>query len=190
VVENGCKVQVVECVEPLIGVIGAWRPRVLTAERVISVCSRDEFRQVVAHEAAHISTRDNLKLMLLVGCPDALALTALGATLIHRWRREVEFAADQRAAGDDPQKRLELAAALIKVARLGDAGLSARHALRMSVALDDVEGRIRQLLAPARATSARLRNALASLALLMPVAALPLYALVHELIENLVRFGL
>ena len=69
-------------------------------------------------------------------------------------------------------------------------GLCSRHMLTMSVALDDVEGRVRQLLAPARATSPRLSKALASLALLTPVAAVPLYALVHELIEILVRFGL
>ena len=190
VVENGCIVQVVDIPKPIVGVIGGWRPRVVVAESVVSACSRDEFRQVVAHEAAHVSTRDNLKLLLLLACPDALAWTVLGAALTERWRTEAEFAADQRATCDDPQKRLELASALIKVARLFDTGLCARHALTMSVALDDVEGRVRQLLAPTRATSPRLSKALASLALLTPVAALPLYALVHELIEILVRFGL
>jgi beta-lactamase regulating signal transducer with metallopeptidase domain len=190
VVENGCIVQVVDIPKPIVGVIGGWRPRVVTTECVISACSREEFRQVVAHEAAHVSTRDNLKLLLLLACPDALAWTVLGAALTERWRTEAEFAADQRATGGDPQKRLELASALIKVARLFDTSLCARHALTMSVALDDVEGRVRQLLAPARASSPRLSKALASLALLTPVAALPLYALVHELIETLVRFGL
>ena len=190
VVENGCIVQVVDIPKPIVGVIGGWRPRVVTTECVISACSRDEFRQVVAHEAAHVSTRDNLKLLLLLACPDALAWTVLGAALTERWRTEAEFAADQRATGDDPQKRVELASALIKVARLFDTSLCARHGLTMSVALDDVEGRVRQLLAPTRATSPRLSKALASLALLTPVAALPLYALVHELIETLVRFGL
>src|SRR5215472_10215279 len=172
-VESGCIVQVVDIAKPIVGVIGGWRPRVVTAECVIHACSQAEFRQVVAHEAAHVSARDNLKLLLLLACPDALAWTTLGATLTERWRTEAEFAADQRATGDDPQKRLELASALIKVARLSDTGLCARHALTMSVALDDVEGRVRQLLAPARATSPRLSKALASLALLTPVAALP-----------------
>ena len=163
VVEDGCTVQVVDIAKPIVGVIGGWRPRVVTAECVISACSQNEFRQVVAHEAAHVSARDNLKLLLLLACPDALAWTALGAALIERWRTEAEFAADQRAAGDDPQKRLELASALVKVARLFDTGLRARHALTMSVALDDVESRVRQLLAPARATSPRFSKALASL---------------------------
>lgn len=190
VIENGCRVQVVDVAKPIIGVIGGWQPQVVTAECVISACSPDEFRQVVAHEAAHVTARDNLKLLLLLACPDALAWTALGADLSERWRTQAEFDADQRATGNDPRKRVELAAALIKVARLFDSGHRARHALTMSVALDDVESRVRQLLAPARATSARLGKALALLALLMPVAAIPLYSLVHELIEALVRTGL
>jgi hypothetical protein len=190
VVENGCLVQVVDIARPIVGVIGGWRPRVVTAECIISACSEDEFRQVVAHEAAHLSARDNLKLLLLLACPDALAWTALGAAVTERWRTEAEFAADQRAAGDDPQKRLELASALVKVARLFDTGDRARHALTMSVALDDVEGRVRQLVVPAHAAPATISRALLCLALLMPVAVIPLYSLIHELIEVLVRFGL
>lgn len=189
-VENGCVVRVVDIATPLVGVIGGWRPQVVTAECVIAACSRDEFRQVVAHEAAHVSARDNLKLLLLLACPDALAWTALGATLAERWHTAAEFAADQRATGDDPQKRVALASALIKVARLFDTERGAWHALTMPVARDDVEGRVRQLLAPAHATSATLSKVLLSAALLVPLAALPLYALVHELIETLVRFGL
>ena len=190
VVENGQSVQVVDVSEPIIGVIGSWRPQVVTAECIISACSRDEFQQVVAHEAAHVSARDNLKLLLLLACPDALAWTALGAALSDRWRMEAEFAADQRATGDDPHKRVALASALIKVARLFDPSHRVRQSLTMSVALDDVEGRVRQLLAPADAASATISKALACFALLMPLAAIPLYALVHKLIEILVRFGL
>ena len=189
-VESGCSVKVVDTTDPIIGVVGGWRPQVITAECVVSACSQDEFQQVVAHEAAHVSARDNLKLLLLLACPDALAWTALGAALSDRWRTEAEFDADQRAAGNDPQKRVELASALIKVARLFDTDHRTRHALTMPVALDDVEGRVRQLLAPEKAASATISKALASLALLIPVTAVPLYSLIHEVLEALVRFGL
>jgi beta-lactamase regulating signal transducer with metallopeptidase domain len=190
VVENGYSVQVVDVAQPIIGVIGSWRPQVVTAECVISACTRDEFQQVVAHEAAHVSARDNLKLLLLLACPDVLAWTALGAALSERWRTAAEFAADRRATGDDPQKRVALASALIKVARLFDTGDCSWHALTMPVALDDVEGRVRQLLTPVHAASATISKALVSCALLVPVAALPLHELVHEFIETLVRLGL
>jgi hypothetical protein len=59
----------------------------------------------------------------------------------------------------------------------------------MWVARDDVEGRVRRLLAPAEASSAKIGRALVWSALLLPVAALPFYAVVHEVIEILVRFG-
>jgi hypothetical protein len=190
VVENGYSVHVVDLAKPLIGVIGGWRPQVVTAESVISACSPTEFRQVVAHEAAHVCARDNLKLLALLASPDALAWTALGAALMERWRTEAEFAADQRATGDDPHKRVELASALVKVARLFEAGAGTPNALTLSVASDDVQGRVRQLLSPAHVPSARMTRVLAALALLMPVAALPLYGLLHQFIETLVRFGL
>jgi len=190
VVENGQIVQVIDVADPIVAVIGGWRPQVIAAECIIAACSRDEFRQVVAHEAAHVFARDNLKLLLLLACPDALAWTALGGALSERWRAEAEFAADQRATGEDPHKRIALASALIKVARLFDARQRARHALTMSVALDNVEGRVRQLLAPPRVASGTISKVLATFVLVMPVLVLPLYAFVHELIETLVRFGL
>ena len=190
VVENGQIVQVVDVADPIVAVVGGWRPQVIAAECIIAACSRDEFRQVVAHEAAHVSARDNLKLLLLLACPDALAWTALGGVLCERWRSEAEFAADQLATGHDPRKRIALASALIKVARLFDSSQRARPALTMSVAVDNVEGRVRQLLAPPHAASSTMGKVLATFALIMPVVALPLYAFVHELIETLVRFGL
>ena len=190
VVENGQSVQVVEVADPIVAVIGGWRPQVIAAECIIAACSRDEFRQVVAHEAAHVFARDNLKLLLLLACPDVLGWTALGGVLSERWRTEAEFAADQRATGEDPHKRIALASALIKVARLFDTRQRARHALTMSVALDNVEGRVRQLLAPPRVASGTISKLLASFVLVMPLLMLPLYASVHELIETLVRFGL
>ena len=67
---------------------------------------------------------------------------------------------------------------------------SALPALAMSVALDDVDGRVRQLLCPsrnlARATAVK---ALVAASLLVPVLAVPLYGLVHLFIEALVGFG-
>jgi Zn-dependent protease with chaperone function len=188
-IENGQMVYVVDVADPIIGVIGGLRPRIITSECVIAACGHDELQQVLAHEAAHVSARDNLKLMLVLACPDALAWTRVGAAISERWRTAAEFAADQRAAGDDPHRRVALAAALIKVARLFANRHELRQALTMPVGLDDVEGRVRQLLTPGYAPAARITQVLISFALLAPLAALPLYAPVHELIEALVQFG-
>jgi beta-lactamase regulating signal transducer with metallopeptidase domain len=191
VVESGQEVRLVDVAEPLTAVIGVWHPRIITAESVRSTCSQDEFRQVIAHETAHIRARDNLKLLLLVAAPDALAWTALGATLRDHWRIAAEREADRRATGDDPEKRLALASALIKVSRLVNCGDRTRLAPSMAVAVDDVAGRVRLLLKPAALDRpARILHALAFCALLTPVVALPLHAFVHEIVEQLVRFRL
>jgi hypothetical protein len=60
----------------------------------------------------------------------------------------------------------------------------------MPVAADDVAGRVRGLLAPpAGAVCPAIALALALCALLLPLIAVPRYALLHELIERLVALG-
>lgn len=187
----GRGVDVVDVSEPIVAVVGGLRPRIIAAQRVLSACSDEEFLQVVAHEAAHVSARDNLKLFLLVFSPDVLAWLPAGAALAARWRAAVEREADERATGPDQWKRLALASALIKVARLSTSGSPRRPALSLPIAGDDVEVRVRALLAPA--LPARRSNrlwALAAGALLLPVIGVPLYGVVHHCIEALVAFGL
>jgi hypothetical protein len=192
VMADGREVNVVDVPEPLVAVIGGWRPRIVAAECVISACTAEEFQQVIAHEAAHLSARDNLKQLLLIASPDVLGWTRVGADLTERWRAAAELEADARAAGSDPRKRVALAAALIKVARALGAARRARPVLGMPVASDDVEARVRRLLAPPDSVApgvARTRPLLWC-ALLLPVAVLPFYPWVHELLEALVRLGL
>jgi Zn-dependent protease with chaperone function len=189
-VQHGTAVHLTETAEPLVALIGAWRPRVVAAESVRVACNPEEFRAVLAHEAAHLAARDNLKLLLLLAAPDVLAWAPLAATLTARWRAAAECEADQRATGGDRDRRLALASALIKVGRLLKRRDPSRPALGMPVAVDDVPGRVRALLRPpARPARARLLLALAGCALLIPLLALPRYALLHELIEQLVGLG-
>ncbi|HVP32369.1 MAG TPA: M56 family metallopeptidase [Steroidobacteraceae bacterium] len=187
---EGMVVHLADSAHPLVALIGAWRPRIVATESVRAACSRAEFQAVLAHEAAHRAARDNLKLLLLIGAPDALALTPLAAALTERWRSAAEYAADQRATGGNRARRLALASALIKVARLVRSRGTPPAALEMSVAVDDVPGRVRALLAPpARPVRARILAALAAGLALVPLLALPRYAQLHELIEQLVGLG-
>jgi beta-lactamase regulating signal transducer with metallopeptidase domain len=186
----GQRVQLLDTAEPLVAVVGAWRPRVVASTTVRAACSAEEFSAVLAHEAAHLATRDNLKLLLLLAAPDALAWTPLAGQLTSRWRAAAEHEADQRAAGSDPQRRLALASALVKVARLVKGHEAARPALGMPVAADDVADRVRGLLAPpVRNGRSGILSALVGCAVLIPLLAMPRYALLHELIERLVGLG-
>ena len=188
--EDGRTIEIVDFPLPLVAVVGGWRPRIVAARQVVDACAPEEFRQVIAHEAAHVSSLDNLKLLLLAISPDPLAWLATGATLAARWRLAAEFEADERAAGADRRKRVALAAALLKVARLAAATHRPLPVLTLPVALDDVEGRVRRLLAGSRhAPRPMIFEWLAASALLVPLAAAPFYPLVQRLIEAVVAFG-
>jgi Zn-dependent protease with chaperone function len=189
-VTAGHKIDMIDVPEPIVAVVGGWRPRIVAAKRVVAACSQEEFRQVIAHEAAHLSSHDNLKLLLLVISPDALAWLPAGGALAARWRVAAEFEADERATGPDRRKRVALASALIKVARLSISADRAFPALSLLTALDDVEGRVRQLLARSSEAPRRINTkAVVAVASLVPVIAVPLYGLIQQFVEALVAFG-
>ena len=187
---GSAEVAVINVKEPLVGVVGGWKQRIVAARSVAAACDHEEFRQVLAHEAAHMDSRDNLKLLMLLTMPDALAWLPTGRVLTEHWRAVTELEADERASGADPRKRVALASALIKVARLSIASGRPRRISRVGTQLSGLDNRVRRLLAP----SAAIRRSfparrLLTCALLVPLLAVPLYASVHRLIEVLVAFG-
>jgi Zn-dependent protease with chaperone function len=187
----GHPVDLVDLPEPLVAVVGGWQPRIVASKRVRAACSEGEFVEVISHEAAHLSARDNWKLWLLLLCPDPLAWLPAGAALTARWRVTAEREADERATGSDPRRRLALASALIKVARLASpAEPPSSEALTMPIAVDDVEGRVRGLIAPAPpARPASRIPGLLQCGWFVPAVAVPFYGLVHRAIEAVVAFG-
>jgi Zn-dependent protease with chaperone function len=185
----GRQVEVIDVPDGIVAVVGVLRPRIVVAAGVLAACSPAEIREIIGHEWAHISAKDNLKLLLLMASPDALAWLPAGRAMTARWRAAVEFEADARATGADPRKRVALASALVKVARLS---LPRRPlvGISMPIAVDDVSGRVRRLLAPLQTPDRSWRaKALAACTILMAVVAVPLYGTVQELVETLVAFG-
>jgi Zn-dependent protease with chaperone function len=194
-VTDGTEVTVLNVAQPLVGVVGSWRQRIVAAQSVAAACDREEFRQVLAHEAAHMDARDNLKLLMLLAMPDPLAWLPTGSALREHWRAATELEADERASGSDPRKRVALASALIKVARLSIASSIAgsrpdKGSSRTAAESGGLERRVRRLLAPAPAMYRSFPGRrLLTYALLVPLLAMPLYSSVHRLIEVLVAFG-
>jgi hypothetical protein len=183
-------VRVIDIGEPFVALVGGFRPRIVAAKCVFSACSKEEFRQIIAHEAAHRVARDNLKLLMIILAPDCLNWLAIGTTLTDRWRLAAEHEADDRATGSDPMKRISLAGALIKVARLMAANGCRRAILGMPIGVDDIEGRVRQLLAPplTERGSAMLQFVTWS-GFLIPLAAIPVYGQLHEFVEFLAQLA-
>jgi Zn-dependent protease with chaperone function len=104
---------------PVVAVVGAIRPRLFIAQHLFDALSETELRAALAHEYGHLAARDNLKRAVLRACRDVLTIVPAGRTLDRAWSESAEAAADEHAArGGDADIALDLAAALVKIARL------------------------------------------------------------------------
>lgn len=132
---------------PIVAVVGLRRPRLIVARTVLEGCTPDELQAVIAHEHGHIRRRDNLKRVLLAVAPDVLSWLPVSGRVFEDWRNAAEQAADEDAVRQDEQSRLNLASALLKVARLAT-GAPGRVTLPASAFYcgEDIDRRIRRLL--------------------------------------------
>jgi len=103
---------------PLIGIVGFLRPRLFIASQVLEVLTPEEISAAVAHENGHLTARDNLKRGLLQACRDALLIIPCGRLLDRSWSEASEEAADENAAREGNGVALDLASALVKIARI------------------------------------------------------------------------
>lgn len=125
---------------PTVAVVGVARPALFIAERVLRECSGAEVRAMLHHECAHVTKRDNLKRFVMRACPDFV-----GADLDRAWASAAEEAADAAAVARNPGFAVELAQALIRVARL--APPSRTPALASAFYLGgSIEARVRRLI--------------------------------------------
>jgi hypothetical protein len=128
---------------PTVAVVGVMHPALFVAERVLAECTGDEVRAMLRHEAAHVTVRDNLKRFLIRACPDVLPG---GGRLDRAWSIAAEEAADAAAVAERPASAVELAEALIRVARL-----ATPRAPELASAFylgGSIESRIRRLVGP------------------------------------------
>jgi len=135
---------------PIIAVVGTVRPRLFIAEHVLETLSKEELTAAIAHECGHLSAYDNLKRSLLRACRDALMIVPCGRSLDRAWAEAAECAADEHAAQQNAATALNLASALVKIAKMIPVG--ARASVPMAAFLVGVEetrgvkARVRRLL--------------------------------------------
>ena len=98
---------------PTLTVAGVCAPKVLVSEAAVAMLSPAELRTALRHEIAHALRHDNLKKLVF-----RFSVFPVMAGLEHAWSEETEMAADD-AAVSSFHDALDLAAALIKVSRLG-----------------------------------------------------------------------
>ena len=134
---------------PIIAVVGTLRPRLFIAEQVLQSLTEDELVAAIAHEGGHLAARDNFKRALLRGCRDLLTIVPSGRSLDRAWSESVECAADERAAQTSPDIALNLASALVRIARMVPAGTRSELPLATFLVGEETRGikvRVRRLI--------------------------------------------
>ena len=189
----GVPTYMIDTMAPVVALIGVVSPRLVAARGVIEACSHNELAAIVAHERGHLVAHDNLKRWLLTCAPDTLRFTAIHREINDAWRNAAEDAADDLVTGGREQARVNLAALLVKVARLA-AGAPVPATASPFADADGLERRVRRLLgtADSSATSPRRKPFMAAVVAIAAVAALALAGNLeplYDIIELTVGFG-
>ncbi len=175
---------------------GYLRPTIYASADVMRSLEPEEFTAALAHEVSHATRRDPLRLLWLGSCPDFLRLFGLDGPWRLAFSRACEFAADAGASRGNPEVALDLASALLKVARLrtfrplsaealADVAVSSAFSTRV-----DLEARVQALANPRpEPTGFRPRPWMFAAALLLLCAAGALASEhAHALTEEVGRF--
>lgn len=103
---------------PVIAIVGAFKPKLFIASQIFDTLGKEEIAAAVAHERGHLATFDNLKRATLRACRNALTIVPCGRSLDRAWAEAAEAAADEYAARRGASVALDLASALVKIARI------------------------------------------------------------------------
>ena len=103
---------------PIIAVVGAIRPRLFIATHVLESLSEEELTAAIAHEYGHLAAGDNFKRSVMRISRAALLLIPCGRSLDRAWSEASESAADEHAAQESSFVALNLASALVRIARM------------------------------------------------------------------------
>lgn len=149
---------VVDGPAPCVMLAGVLRPRLVISRGVVAALSAEQLSAAIRHERAHGISRDNLKRLLVLLAPGILPFVPGYRNLERAWQKTTEWAADDRAAAGKTRASLSLAAALVRVARLGSAVSTPVLATSLMAGGADLSERVDRLLGPARRTARRTRH--------------------------------
>lgn len=173
---------------PLIAVVGALRPKLFIADHVLESLSEEELAAAIAHEYGHLAAGDNFKRSVMRVSRAALLIIPCGRWLDRSWSEASESAADEYAAQKSSLVALNLASALVRIARMIPQGQ--RQTLPAAVsgflASDDAPGlkmRVKRLVELA-AIDPQLLGSNASLVRLVPWFVLTVMVVVGVTIES------
>ncbi len=172
---------------PIVAVVGAIRPRLFIAHHVLELLSEEELAAAIAHEYGHLAARDNFKRSVMRVSRAALLLIPCGRSLDRAWSDASESAADEHAAQQSSLVALNLASALVRIARIIPKGQRGVIPAAVSAFLSEdspgVKVRVRRLVELA-STDPHLLVSNASLVRFVPWFVLSLIVVVGVTIES------
>jgi Zn-dependent protease with chaperone function len=124
---------------PSLTVAGVCAPKVLVSDATVAMLNPPELRTALRHEIAHVLRYDNLKKLVF-----RFSTFPGMAELEYAWSEETEMAADD-AAVSSFRDALDLAAALIKVSRLGPVRSSAELTIALLHSSTALSTRVQRL---------------------------------------------
>ncbi len=192
----GVPAYVVDAPSPMVALVGVFSPRLIAARTVIDACSAEELAAIVAHERGHLHARDNFKRWLLTCAPDVMRWTRLHESIVGAWRDAAEFAADDAATRGKEEARVDLAALLLKIARLAPPRFATPAGVSTFADKEGLDRRVRRLLTPSheqlRASWQLLAPAVLGITLLAVIVAVTSPSdlkEIYEIVELGVAFG-
>ena len=191
----GVPAYVIDAAAPIVALVGSFRPKLVAARSVIKACTAAELAAIVAHERRHLYSRDNLKRLLLACAPDALRWTAAHQQIAAAWNDAAEDAADDAATPGDAASRVDLAALLIKIARLTPQRVWPAATISPFVEPQELDRRVRRLLEGEAACSNRGSRRVTSILLIAMTLAVAGLAQpeslkqIYDLVEALIGLG-
>ena len=174
---------------PIIAVVGALRPRLFIASHVFESLSQEELVAALAHEYGHLAAGDNFKRSVMRVSRAALLIIPCGRSLDRAWSDASESAADEYAAQKSSLVALNLASALVRIARMIPKGhhqilpASVSGFLTNGDDVPSVKGRVRRLVELANADP-NLLVSNASLVRFVPWLVLTLMVVIAITIES------
>ena len=174
---------------PIVAVVGIRRPALFVSETVLESCSRDEVDAMMAHERAHVRTRDNLRRLVLDACADFVP-TSRRRELSRAWQDATEKAADSAAAERGETSVTDLASALVSIGRLAQSGTLVPTISSAFYSGSGLESRVRRLVQRGSTPESASRSIVSSIVgvsvavILAMLAAAPL---VYEGTEALIK---
>lgn len=191
----GVPAYAVDSFTPIIALVGVFAPKLIAARTVVEACDRRELANIVAHERGHLHSRDNLKRWLMAAAPDALRFTPAHRAILSAWDDAAEDAADDHATAGEETARVDLAALLVKVARLSTRPSLTAATVSPFIERARLERRVRRLLSASHGEPSRqaaiqpFLSAGVSASILGMLNSPEALQTVHEMVETVVAFG-